>query len=184
MAKKFNLKMIIVGDGGVGKTSLVQQFVNSRFKSNYKITIGVDVSAKTIDLADTKVQLSIHDIGGQDKFAPLRGNFYRGANIAMGVYDITREKTLVRLENKWIPELLEFASISDQTNQSVHMAFIGNKSDLVKLKSVSEEEGQAIADKFNSVLHIWTSAKDNLNVEESFTILARSFLRDVKGIDI
>jgi small GTP-binding protein len=184
MVKKYNLKMIIIGDGGVGKTSLVQQFVHSRFKSNYKITIGVDVSAKTIDLGEAKVQLSIHDIGGQDKFAPLRGNFYRGANIAMGVYDITREKTLVGLENKWVPELLEFAPISDQTKQPVHIALIGNKSDLVKLKSVSEEEGKAIADKFNSVLHIWTSAKDNLNVEESFTILARSFLRDVQGIDV
>ncbi|MFX0095939.1 MAG: Rab family GTPase [Candidatus Hodarchaeota archaeon] len=185
VARKFNLKLILVGDGGVGKTSLVQQFVHARFKQDYKITIGVDVSAKTVDLSnDIKVQLTIHDIGGQDKFAPLRSNFYRGANIAMCVYDITREKTLVSLENKWLPELLEYATTSDEKKQSVHLAIIGNKSDLVKLKSISEEEGQALADKFNSVLHIRTSAKDNLNVDESFTTLARSSLRDFEDLDI
>ncbi|MFQ5979527.1 MAG: GTP-binding protein [Candidatus Heimdallarchaeota archaeon] len=181
MARKYNLKMVVVGDGGVGKTSLVQQFVHARFKHDYKVTIGVDVSAKTVNLEDgTKVQLTIHDVGGQDKFAPLRSNFYRGTNVAMCVYDITREKTLVNLEKKWIPELLEFASISNKVKQTVYLAIIGNKSDLVKLRNVGEDDGQAVADKFDSVLHIWTSAKDNMNVEESFTLLAQNFLRDAK----
>ncbi len=183
LSSKYQLKLILIGDGGVGKTSLVQQFIHSRFAHDYQMTIGVDISAKTVDLGDYKVQLTIHDIGGQDKFAPLRGTFYKGVNIAMAVYDITRKESLFSLKNKWLPELREFSPASQDPEKDVKIAFIGNKADLKKLHSITEKEGQGLADSFNAVTHIWTSAKENMNVDDSFSHLARLYLKDEKGVD-
>ncbi|MFX0116270.1 MAG: GTP-binding protein [Candidatus Hodarchaeota archaeon] len=181
-AKRLTLKLILVGDGGVGKTSLIHQWVHSSFKHDYKITIGLDVTAKTVQLEDgTTAQLSIHDIGGQDRFASVRNLFYKGAHLCLAVYDITRDKTIKNLDEIWVPELLQYGPMPGSSGQTtMKIIFIGNKSDLKHLQSVRKKEGAALAEKYNAVGHIWTSAKDNVNVEEAFVTLVQAFLEDAK----
>ncbi|MFQ5979494.1 MAG: Rab family GTPase [Candidatus Heimdallarchaeota archaeon] len=176
--RRLTLKLILIGDGGVGKTSLIHQYVHASFKHDYKITIGLDVTAKTVQLEDgTTAQLSIHDIGGQDRFASVRNLFYKGSHLAMCVYDITREKTLQNLDEVWIPELLQYGPMPGSSRQqALKIIFIGNKSDLKHLQSIRKKEGEAFADKYNAIGHIWTSAKNDENVDEAFVSLVKSFL--------
>lgn len=178
--KRLTLKLILIGDGGVGKTSIIQQYVHAAFAHDYKITIGLDVTAKTVYLEDgTSAQLSIHDIGGQERFASVRNLFYKGAHLSMAVYDITREQTLKNLDNVWIPELLKYGPMPGSLHQpELKILFIGNKSDLKHLQSIRKKEGEALAEKYNAVGHIWTSAKNNINVEESFINLVKAFTED------
>ncbi len=182
MGRRLTLKLILIGDGGVGKTSLIQQYVHAAFKHDYKITIGLDVTAKTVEVGDATAQLSIHDIGGQERFASVRNLFYKGAHLAMAVYDITREKTLENLNKVWIPELLQYGPMPGSSHlPPMKIVFIGNKADLKHLQSVRKKEGEALAEKYNAVGHIWTSAKDNLNVEESFVYLVKTFLDEIEN---
>ncbi len=178
--KRVTLKLILIGDGGVGKTSLIHQYVHAAFKHDYKITIGLDVTAKTVQLEDgTTAQLSIHDIGGQDRFASVRNLFYKGAHLAMCVYDITREKTLQNLDEVWIPELLQYGPMPGSSGQlPMKLILIGNKSDLKHLQSVRKKDGSAFAEKYDAIGHIWTSAKNNVNVDDSFVSLVKAFLAE------
>ncbi|MHA2364915.1 MAG: Rab family GTPase [Candidatus Hodarchaeales archaeon] len=174
------LKLILIGDPGVGKTSLIQQFVHSKFKHSYQVTIGLDVSSKDVELegpnGSEMARLSIHDIGGQDRFVTIRHLFYPGAHLAMLVYDVTRPQSLKNLETVWIKELEQYNPPKD-SNVQVEKVLVGNKADLEDLRSISQEEGDDAAKLMGCTTHILASAKENKNVDESFKSLAEVFLK-------
>ncbi len=178
MKQKLVLKLVLLGDPGVGKTSLISQFVHARFRHSYQLTVGLDISSKQVKLDDGRsVTLSINDIGGQARFAAIRHMFFKGAHLAMLVYDVTRAETLQNLENIWYKELMEFC---DQDTNKIKTILVGNKADLEDYRMIEESEGEDVAYKIKSIEHISASAKENIKVDEAFKILAQSFFDDIQ----
>ena len=187
--RKYNLKLILIGDGGVGKTSLVQQFVSSSFDVDYKITIGVNVMSKVVTLWNGEsANLIINDVAGQPRFEVMRQTFYLGAQIVMLVFDLTRKQSLDNLINVWLPELMA-SNPPKKGLPPMQMLLIGNKVDLEDLRSVDEDEINEAAEKIKKqftqahlVGTLETSAKTNIAVDESFTTLANAYIKELKNI--
>ena len=104
--KKVLLRFIILGDAGVGKTALMNQYTHSRFTKKYKATIGADFMSKDFNIEDKEITLQIWDTAGQERFDSLGVAFYRGADAVMLVYDITNKDSFQSIE-KWRKKFLE-----------------------------------------------------------------------------
>ncbi len=163
-----SVKICLLGDIAVGKTSLVRRFVYNRFDDKYLSTIGVRVSRKTIMVprAPDVVQLIIMlwDLAGSEEFDRVRASYLRGAHGALLVCDLTRPDTLERLR--------EYMDQARTSNAAVQMMLLGNKSDLIDEQRVSLE---CLGDVANSLALPWhlTSAKTGEGVEEAFRDLGR-----------
>ena len=182
MKQKLVLKLVLLGDPGVGKTSLISQFVHARFKHSYQLTVGLDISSKQVKLDDGRtVTLSINDIGGQARFAAIRHMFFKGAHLAMFVYDVTRAETLKNIMDPWYKELMEFCSQPGSTKSAIKTILVGNKADLDDYRMVEEEEGIKLAGEIGANGHINASAKENIKVDDAFKALAQSFFDEVDG---
>ena len=125
--KKILLKVIILGDSGVGKTSLMNQYVNKKFSNQYKATIGADFLTKEVMVDDRLVTMQIWDTAGQERFQSLGVAFYRGADCCVLVYDVTMPNTFKTLDS-WRDEFLIQASPREPDN--FPFVVIGNKIDL------------------------------------------------------
>ncbi|MHA2392061.1 MAG: ADP-ribosylation factor-like protein [Promethearchaeota archaeon] len=169
----YSLKLILTGDYEVGKTSLILRFVQNLFKNSYHSTVGVEISKKTIDLAEnTKINFAIWDIGGQiTQMTPYRKRFYEGANAAFIVIDRTRPESLKSVQ-KWHNEVSRFIG------KNVNIIIVANKSDLEEKISVSEEEIKNVANQ-HGFHYILTSAKTGENVNDLFLYIAYRFLESV-----
>ncbi|MGV9173557.1 MAG: Rab family GTPase, partial [Promethearchaeia archaeon] len=122
----YKLKMILIGAGAVGKTSLVHRFINDEFQTNYELTVGVDFKTKDVELDSREpVTLSIWDVGGQKRFSSIRTTFYRGAAGALLVFDLTRPDTFDEIKH-WLSEVRQF------TKPEIPFILIGNKLDLIE----------------------------------------------------
>lgn len=177
MTKKLVLKLILLGDPGVGKTSLISQYVRSVFQHSYKLTIGLDISSKEVGLEDgRRALLSINDIGGQERFASIRQMFFRGAHLAMFVYDLTRPESLQNIKNVWYDELSKFKDPKQSFHEPPVSILVGNKADLEDLIMIEDDEAERVAKEIGVEQHITTSAKSNQNVNEAFTMLANVFI--------
>jgi len=165
--KKVLLKVIILGDSGVGKTSLMNRYVNQRYSEQYKATIGADFLTKEVMIDDKLVTLQIWDTAGQERFQSLGVAFYRGADACILVYDITNPKSFESLDN-WRDEFLEQASPRDQEN--FPFVVLGNKVDREQDRRVHRAKAQQwCKDKSANPLHYYeTSAKASLQVDVAF----------------
>ena len=168
--KFYNAKMLLLGDGAVGKTSLVKQYIKGEYKGDYKPTIGVDVYTKEIRFSyqgeEVALNLGVWDIAGQKQFEMFRKNFFKGAKAALIVFDYSRPETFSSVET-WIKDLLELSG-------QVPFILIGNKIDLPR--QVDYDLAQALATNYN-VKFIETSAKDNVNVEQAFLDIATALMQ-------
>jgi small GTP-binding protein len=169
-------KIIAVGDAGVGKTSLTIRFANDKFQEDYKMTLGMNLVSKTVNLQNYTISLAIWDTGGQDSFAPLLPMYYRGALGALVVYDLTKEKTFKSVD-KWLNDIKRYCD-------EIPIVLIGNKKDLEDTM-ISREEGEQLAEqlrgKWGKTIHFReASAKDDLEVDGSFQALAESILEIVE----
>jgi len=171
--KKVLLKVIILGDSGVGKTSLMNQYVNKRFTSQYKATIGADFLTKEVLVDDRMVTLQIWDTAGQERFQSLGVAFYRGADCCVLVYDVTAPNTFKTLES-WRDEFLIQASPRDPDN--FPFVVIGNKIDLEN-RAVPAKRAQAWCQAKNDLPHFECSAKEATKVDEAFVTIARAALQ-------
>eukprot|EP00879_Flechtneria_rotunda_P003156 GHRR01003378.1.p1 GENE.GHRR01003378.1~~GHRR01003378.1.p1 ORF type:complete len:148 (+),score=24.43 GHRR01003378.1:167-610(+) len=120
------LKIIFVGDSGVGKTCLIERMFSNRFDSTLPSTIGTDQRFKRLKVDGRNVGVSVWDTAGQDRFQSLTPMYYRGAQGVVYVYDVTRPETLQSLNDKWMKDFEEYATYKD----AVQMV-VGNKVDLV-----------------------------------------------------
>ena len=187
--RRYNLKMILMGDGGVGKTSLVDRYVSAKFEVDYKITIGVNVLSKLVTLHEMQgesAMLAIHDLAGQQRFEGMRQSFYLGAQLVMAVFDLTRKQSLENLENIWIPELSSTNPVRKE-KPPMQLLLIGNKCDLSDLRAISNEEIleslESIKDRhkqINVLDFLETSAKDNIHVEKGFYLLTKEYIKKLK----
>ncbi|KAI9906715.1 hypothetical protein PsorP6_004500 [Peronosclerospora sorghi] len=187
--KKVLLKLIILGDSGyvntlqvdqqnsVGKTSLMNQYVNEKFCSQYKATIGADFLTKEIMVDDKLVTMQIWDTAGQERFQSLGVAFYRGADACVLVYDITNSKSFEKLDT-WRDEFLAQAGPRDP--EAFPFLVLGNKVDKQSERKVSEKMARDWCRSKNThqpIQHFETSAKEATSVEEAFQTIARSALQ-------
>mmetsp|Transcript_83 Transcript_83/g.319 ORF Transcript_83/g.319 Transcript_83/m.319 type:complete len:210 (+) Transcript_83:65-694(+) len=167
--KKVLLKVIILGDSGVGKTALMNQYVNKRFSSSYKATIGADFLTKEVMIDDKLVTLQIWDTAGQERFQSLGVAFYRGADVCILVYDVTNPKSFDNLDS-WREEFLVQASPPDM--ESFPFVVLGNKVDREHDRRVPKTKAQtwckAKGSAATPLRYFETSAKEAVQVEAAF----------------
>jgi len=170
-------RYIIVGDMAVGKSCLVLQFTDHKFRHQHELTIGVEFGGKTIEVKNKLIKIQIWDTAGQEAFQAITRTYYKGAIGALLVYDITRRETFEHI-NKWLNE------VKANGSKDVCCILIGNKKDLEEQRQVKFEEGKDLAEK-NNLLFLETSAKTAENVQESFSISAEKILEQIEktGID-
>ncbi|VDK38227.1 unnamed protein product [Taenia asiatica] len=167
--KKILLKVIILGDSGVGKTSLMNQYVTQRFSNQYKATIGADFLTKETMVDDRVVTLQIWDTAGQERFQSLGVAFYRGADCCVLVYDVTMPNTFKTLDS-WRDEFLIQASPRDPEN--FPFILIGNKIDLSN-RAVSSLRALQWCQAKGNIPYFECSAKETTNVKQAFQEVAR-----------
>jgi len=168
------LKLVLLGDPAVGKTSLIDMYTQHRFKEDYKPTLGVNIVLKEIDEIDAQIRLIIWDIAGQEKYVVSRKMFFHGVVGALFVYDVTREETFRNVESKWLKDANEYGE------QDLSHVLIGNKIDLESSRIVSTEMGKELAEKINASDYVETSAKYGDNVEEAFKKLVSKVLENLR----
>lgn len=178
--KRQHIKIIILGDSGVGKTSLMHQYVSQKFDNRYKATIGADFLAKDIEINGQGVMLQIWDTAGQERFQSLGSAFYRGADACILVYDVTQQESFAHV-GSWLEEF----SIQAGKRDSV---LIGNKTDMEDKRQVpgktahawcvhqnTNQDGVAPSGQWE-MKYFETSAKDNVGVEDAFLAVATAAL--------
>jgi len=170
--KKVLLKVIILGNSGVGKTSLMNQYVNKKFSNQYKATIGADFLTKEVMVDDRLVTMQIWDTAGQERFQSLGVAFYRGADCCVLTYDVTDPESFKSLDS-WRDEFLIQASPRDPEN--FPFVVLGNKVDLEN-RSVSARRAQQWCHGKNDIPYFETSAKEAINVEQAFQTIAKNAL--------
>jgi small GTP-binding protein len=157
-------KVLLIGDGAVGKTSLIRKFVTDKFDDKYITTIGTKVTKKDLRFksgdSETVLTLMIWDILGQKGYTSIQASSYSGAEGAMIVCDLTRKETLSSTTEYWIPQLRKVAG-------QVPLIFVGNKCDLVEARQISEAELNGIAATHGAPAYV-SSAKTGENVELIF----------------
>ena len=159
------LKLLLIGNSGVGKSCLLMRYADNAFTENFFNTIGVDFKIRTIELDGKILKLQIWDTAGQERFRTITSSYYRGANGIVIVYDVTDKDSLESVRH-WIKEIDRYAA------EGVSRLIVGNKCDMEESRKVSTEEGQRIA-KDLKLPFLETSAKNSTNVEEAFTTMAR-----------
>lgn len=151
------VKIVVAGDGAVGKTSLIRRYASGQFEESRVMTIGVDFQTEVVKLGEREVKLSIWDVAGQDQFGSFRQSFYKGARAVGLVYDVTRPETLDSLV-KWRDEILAIVP-------GVNMLVVGNKTDLPAKIEAGKGEKWARSVKLP---HIHTSAAKGEGVAKFF----------------
>ena len=178
--KKVLLKVIILGDSGVGKTSLMNQYVNKKFNAQYKATIGADFLTKEVTVDDRLVTMQIWDTAGQERFQSLGVAFYRGADSCVLVFDVVQPKTFDNLDS-WRDEFLIQAGPRDPDN--FPFVVLGNKVD-VDSRVVAQKRALAWCQAKGNIPYFETSAKEAINVEQAFQVIAKNALKQESEEDI
>ena len=154
------IKIILTGESGVGKTCIINQYINQRFDTAFLSTIGTDKSLKEIKVKDKILKLEIWDTAGQEKYRSINKIFMKDTQIAILVYDITDKESFEKL-NYW------YDTIKDNNKEKVLYCVVGNKNDRYEERNVEEEEGKKFAND-NNMLFFESSAMDYESIEKIF----------------
>lgn len=159
-------KTILVGDSGVGKTSLLVQFDQGKFQTgSFAATVGIGFTHKVVEIEEAKVRLQIWDTAGQERFRSITHAYYRDAHALLLLYDVTSKTSFDNIR-AWLAEIYEYA------HDDVVIMLLGNKSDMASERVVRRDDGARLAKEYG-VAFMETSAKTGLNVDLVFTAIAR-----------
>ncbi|GJJ72275.1 hypothetical protein EMPS_04632 [Entomortierella parvispora] len=177
--REYLFKVLVLGDSGVGKTSIIKRYVHNIFSMNYKSTIGVDFALKVVQWSpDTVVRMQLWDIAGQERFGNMTRVYYKEAVAALVVYDVTRPKTFEAVA-KWKSDLDSKVSLPPGLGGgSIPTILLANKMDLHEDHSpgLNAEEMEKFCDEHGFLKWFGTSAKDNNNIEDAVTFLLEDIL--------
>ncbi|SMN20186.1 similar to Saccharomyces cerevisiae YOR089C VPS21 Rab family GTPase required for endocytic transport and for sorting of vacuolar hydrolases [Maudiozyma saulgeensis] len=159
-----SIKLVLLGEAAVGKSSIVLRFVSNDFSENKEPTIGAAFLTQRVNINDHTVKFEIWDTAGQERFASLAPMYYRNAQAALVVYDVTKPQSFIKARH-WVKELHE------QANKNIIIALVGNKVDILEEneeeRKVEREEAEKLADE-EGLLFFETSAKTGTNISEVF----------------
>ena len=173
----YKLKVVIVGDSGVGKTNLIKRFVTNSFNQNSKATVGVEFLSKSYRINDQVFKIEMWDTAGQERYKSITAAYYKGAKGALIVYDITQKTTFENI-SKWMTE------IKEKSSKDMKVMIIGNKTDLKDERQVTTEEASLKAQDLGAPI-METSALDASNVKEAFYDLMKEMYKEIrKKLDI
>lgn len=179
----FLIKLLLIGDSGVGKSCCLLRFSEDSFTPSFITTIGIDFKIRTIELDGKRVKLQIWDTAGQERFRTITTAYYRGAMGILLVYDVTDERSFNSMRGPASPRRGEqkansnidirtwFSNVEQHATEGVNKILIGNKCDWEEKRVISTEQGQALADELG-IPFMEVSAKSNINVEKAFYSLA------------
>ncbi len=168
MAKKFILKILTAGEGGVGKTTLLHRFVEGKFSSSTRMTIGVEFFLKDIMVDGSHVTLQLWDFGGQERFRFLLENYVLGAKGAFLMFDLTRPNTLENLD-QWV-------KICRTCDPNLPILFLGTKIDLIEEIMIDDEYAKGFIEEYKLIDYLKVSSKTGENVDNAFEFLTRQIL--------
>lgn len=173
----YMIKLVLIGDGAVGKTSIRKRYLGEGFEQEHLATLGADFAATTRVIDDTTIKFQIWDLAGQPMFKSVRPRFFRGAFGALAVFDVTRRETFLNL-SAWLDELYQYSG-----RGIVPAIILANKIDLED-KQVSMEEVEDFVNKLNEQTQekdienfaLETSAKTGQNIDKAFEIIGKYIL--------
>ena len=167
LGSNLSYKFLVLGDQMVGKTSVLERYINRTFKPNYLLTIGMDKRFKRLEVNNTDVDIFITDTAGQERFRSLTKMFYKGADGILVGFSLTEAKTLESV-NYWINEINQNCS----KEYPISLVLFGNKCDDKENIDVKQEAIDEIINKYN-LTYFETSAKDNINIQKIFEYLTK-----------
>jgi len=167
-------KVVVLGDGGIGKTSICNYLTTGEFFGSYKLSIGADFFSKKLVVDGEDITLQICDIGGQDQFAEISNIFTKGAHGAILCYDTTRRDTIDSL-TRWMGKLEDIG---------IPKVLVSTKNDVEDLKEVLDEEGVQAAQKFNIPFYIPTTSLKGIGITETFEAISKLMLMYKKGLPL
>ena len=162
------IKVVLIGDAGVGKTCIISRYIDNKFNEETASTNGGSYCQKTIKIGDKEVLLDIWDTAGQEIYQSLGKHFFRDAEAVCLVYDITNQKSFENLKNNWYEDLQQYG------RKDVIIAVVGNKSDLYEKEEITENEGREFAVKINAIFKL-TSAQSGTGINKLFESLAEKY---------
>jgi len=175
------LKVVLIGDGGVGKTAIRERYLGKGFDAQYVLTIGADFATKDDVIYGTPVRYQIWDLAGQERFDGVRGVYYRGALGALLVFDVTRPDSYFNVP-KWVKELW-----ANNGRGKLPIVFVANKIDMRESgeETISAEQGRLFAEKLTKMTsregfachYIETSAKTGVKIKDAFSLLGESIMK-------
>uniref|UniRef100_H0XQ12 Ras-related protein Rab-21 n=1 Tax=Otolemur garnettii TaxID=30611 RepID=H0XQ12_OTOGA len=168
--RAYSFKVVLLGEGCVGKTSLVLRYCENKFNDKHITTLQVITTSlvSSLNIGDSGEQLMILDTAGQERFHALGPIYYRDSNGAILVYDITDEDSFQKVKN-WVKELRKMLG------NEICLCIVGNKIDLEKERHVSTQEAESYAESVGAK-HYHTSAKQNKGIEELFLDLCKRMI--------
>mmetsp|Transcript_45093 Transcript_45093/g.52155 ORF Transcript_45093/g.52155 Transcript_45093/m.52155 type:complete len:205 (-) Transcript_45093:66-680(-) len=168
----YEVKLVLVGDSGVGKSNILSRYTRNEFNIESKTTIGVAFEQIHVEIDKRIIRLQIWDTSGQERFEAIVSSYYRRATGALLVYDMTKRSTFESLDT-WLKEIRLLAE------PNAVIILVGNKSDLKHLRAITKDEGADYAER-NGLLFIETSALASENIEEAFAKLASKLFETLK----
>ena len=169
--KIIDCKVTLLGDSGVGKSSLIGRYISGIFTNGIISTTGANYSQKVIKKHDKIIRLDLWDTAGQEAYRAIGRHFYKESYIVCLVYDITNEKSFNNLKEIWYKELMEYGE------EVKIVAIVGNKADLYLNEKVKEEQGRSFAKEKNAIFAL-TSAKTGDGIEELFADLLKKYFEE------
>ena len=162
-------KVVLIGESGVGKTSIINQFIEQQFNEDPQSTTGGTFSTKSVICDETReIKFEIWDTAGQERYRSLTRMYYKDANAAILVYDITRKKSYEEVKNYW------YEQIKENSSPNIILVIAGNKSDLIEKEEVDEDESREFAKSIGAKF-INCSAKNVSGIEDIFIEIAKKY---------
>ena len=161
MTEKYILKLLTIGDQFVGKSSIINRYIDDKFNENIRPTLAIDYKTKMIQKGENLIKISIYDTAGEEKYRHLIKNYYNGSNGILLVFDITDKNSFDNL-NFWLDELEKNCNLNN-----LYIFLVGNKTDLKKERKVSYDEAKNFAD-MKKIPYIEISAKTGDNIDKLF----------------
>ena len=167
------IKLMVLGDSNVGKSSILTKYCKNQFLSKYITTIGIDFQIKYLNINNKRIKVQIWDTAGQERYRVVTKNYFNTSNGFIIIYDITDRSSFNNINN-WMDQIESFIG------KEVKCILFGNKNDLDNKRDVQIEEGEKLAKKYNCPF-FETSAKEGNNIEEGFKEIVMEIIKDNKN---